>query len=109
MAVWAHPFWDIEDEDEVLAAIDRYREAGLDGVEVFYTTHTRAAGARCSPTAARELGLLTTGSSDYHGPDHRLFSSFRASTPTTASPTSARSRTARWPRPRAAWTGCACG
>jgi adenylyl-sulfate kinase len=25
-----------------------------------------------------ELGLLATGSSDYHGPDHRLFSQFRA-------------------------------
>ena len=24
VAVWAHPFWDIENEDEVLAAIDRY-------------------------------------------------------------------------------------
>ena len=24
-----------------------------------------------------ELGLLATGSSDYHGPDHRLFSTFR--------------------------------
>ena len=25
-----------------------------------------------------KLGLLSTGSSDYHGPNHRLFSQFRA-------------------------------
>jgi adenylyl-sulfate kinase len=76
VAVWAHPFWDIKDEGEVLAAIDRYRAAGLDGVEVFYTAHderqTLLLADRCE-----ELGLLATGSSDYHGPEHRLFSSFR--------------------------------
>jgi adenylyl-sulfate kinase len=77
VAVWAHPFWDIEDEQEVLAAIDRYRAAGLDGVEVFYPSHsaeqTDLLAGRCAG-----LGLLATGSSDYHGPDHRLFSRFRA-------------------------------
>ena len=77
VAVWAHPFWDIQADDEVLAAIDRYREAGLDGVEVFYASHTREQtlliADRCE-----ELGMLATGSSDYHGPDHRLFSRFRA-------------------------------
>jgi adenylyl-sulfate kinase len=77
VAVWAHPFWDVKDEDEVLAAIDRYRAAGLDGVEVFYSSHTREQtlllADRCE-----QLGLLATGSSDYHGPAHRLFSRFRA-------------------------------
>jgi adenylyl-sulfate kinase len=77
VAVWAHPFWDIDAEGEVLAAVDRYREAGLDGVEVFYVSHTREQtlliADRCE-----ELGMLATGSSDYHGPDHRLFSRFRA-------------------------------
>jgi 3',5'-nucleoside bisphosphate phosphatase len=77
VAVWAHPFWDVEDSDEVLALIDRFRDAGLEGVEAFYVTHTREQvellADRCT-----ELGLLATGSSDYHGPDHRLFSSFRA-------------------------------
>jgi adenylyl-sulfate kinase len=77
VAVWGHPFWDIKSDAEVLEAIDRFHAAGLDGVEVFYATHTPEQIAllddRCS-----ELGLLTTGSSDYHGPDHRLFSRFRA-------------------------------
>ena len=76
VAVWAHPYWDIKSDPEVLAAIDRYRAVGLDGVEVFYTSHTAEQTAllaeRCS-----ELGLLATGSSDYHGPGHRLFSRFR--------------------------------
>jgi 3',5'-nucleoside bisphosphate phosphatase len=77
VAVWAHPFWDIKDSDEVLAAIDRYRAAGLDGVEVFYPSHTDEQ-TRLLARRTEELGLLSTGSSDYHGPDHRLFSKFRA-------------------------------
>jgi predicted metal-dependent phosphoesterase TrpH len=77
VAVWAHPFWDIEDDAEVLDSIDRFRAFGIDGVEAFYITHTesqtRLLAARCT-----ELGLLTTGSADYHGPENRLFSKFMA-------------------------------
>jgi 3',5'-nucleoside bisphosphate phosphatase len=76
VAVWAHPFWDIEPEDEVLAAIERYRDAGLDGVEVFYASHTREQTLLLADRC-QELGMLATGSSDYHGPSHRLFSRFR--------------------------------
>jgi adenylyl-sulfate kinase len=77
VAVWAHPFWDIKDEQEVLAAMDRYRAAGLDGVEVFYASHSEEQTLLLADRCA-ELGLLATGSSDYHGPGHRLFSKFRA-------------------------------
>ena len=77
VAVWAHPFWDIEDGDEVLAALERYRAAGLDGVEVFYVSHTREQTLLLAERCER-LGLLSTGSSDYHGPGHRLFSGFSA-------------------------------
>ncbi|HZL54550.1 MAG TPA: PHP domain-containing protein, partial [Solirubrobacteraceae bacterium] len=77
LAFWAHPFWDIESEDDVLAAIDRYRQAGLDGVECFYVTHdarqTQVLADRCV-----ELDLLRSASSDYHGPHHRLFGRFLA-------------------------------
>jgi 3',5'-nucleoside bisphosphate phosphatase len=77
VAIWAHPFWDIEDQAEVLETIDRFRALGMDGVEAFYVTHdepqTRLLAERCA-----ELGLLTTGSADYHGPDNRLFSRFLA-------------------------------
>jgi 3',5'-nucleoside bisphosphate phosphatase len=77
VAVWAHPFWDIQASPEVLETIDRFREWGLDGVECFYATHTREQSDLLANRCA-ELGLLTTGSSDFHGPAHRLFSKFRA-------------------------------
>jgi hypothetical protein len=77
LAVWAHPFWDVKDPDEVLGAIDRFRAAGLDGVESFYVTHTREQTELLVNRCA-ELGLLSTGSSDYHGPQHHTFSRFRA-------------------------------
>lgn len=77
VAVWAHPFWDIDAAPGVLDALDRFRGLGLDGVEAFYVTHTedqtRLLAGRCA-----ELGLLSTGSSDFHGPQHHTFSSFRA-------------------------------
>jgi predicted metal-dependent phosphoesterase TrpH len=77
VAIWAHPFWDVSDPDEVLASIDRFRALGIDGVEAFYVTHTREQtellAARCA-----ELGLLSTGSADFHGPENRLFSRFLA-------------------------------
>jgi 3',5'-nucleoside bisphosphate phosphatase len=77
VAVWAHPFWDVSDPVEVLEAIDRFRGWGLDGVECFYVTHTREQTELVADRCA-ELGLLTTGSSDFHGPAHKLFSRFRA-------------------------------
>ncbi|MGH2834811.1 MAG: PHP domain-containing protein [Solirubrobacteraceae bacterium] len=77
VAIWAHPFWDVEDPEEVLAMIDRFRALGIDGIEAFYVTHTREQtellAARCD-----ELGLLSTGSADFHGPENRLFSRFMA-------------------------------
>ena len=77
VAVWAHPFWDISDAEQVLASIERFRALGVDGVEAFYVTHTREQtellAQRCD-----ELSLLSTGSSDFHGPDNRLFSRFLA-------------------------------
>lgn len=77
VAIWAHPYWDLDSDAEVLEAIDVFVAEGLDGVECFYPTHTAEQTdllvARCA-----ELGLLTTGSSDYHGPEHRLFSKFLA-------------------------------
>jgi predicted metal-dependent phosphoesterase TrpH len=77
VVVWAHPFWDLDSSEEVLSEIDRFRGYGLDGVETFYATHTEEQTHmlhdRCS-----KLGMLQTGSADFHGPEHKLFSSFRA-------------------------------
>jgi len=77
VAVWAHPFWDLAADVDVLDAIDRFAALGLDGVEAFYITHTehqtRLVAGRCT-----QLGLLRTGSADFHGPDHVRFNRFRA-------------------------------
>ena len=77
VAVWAHPFWDLARDGEVIAALRRFHEAGLDGVEAFYVTHGEAQTRLLCDEAAR-LGLLTTGSADFHGPQHSRFSRFRA-------------------------------
>jgi 3',5'-nucleoside bisphosphate phosphatase len=77
VAVWAHPFWDLSEPAEVLASIDRFRALGIDGVEAFYVTHT---GDQTLLLAERceQLGMLSTGSADFHGPENRLFSRFLA-------------------------------
>jgi predicted metal-dependent phosphoesterase TrpH len=77
VAIWAHPFWDIEDPEEVLRCIERFKALGIDGVEVFYITHTREQTELIAERCAA-LGLLTTGSADFHGPENRLFSRFMA-------------------------------
>jgi predicted metal-dependent phosphoesterase TrpH len=77
VAVWAHPFWDIAERETVLAAIERFADAGLDGVEVFYATHDEEQ-TRLLHAATRERGLLATGSADFHGPGHERFSRFGA-------------------------------
>ncbi|HTU98207.1 MAG TPA: PHP domain-containing protein [Solirubrobacteraceae bacterium] len=77
VAVWAHPFWDIENAEAVIEALERFQEAGLDGVEAFYVTHTEEQTRLLVDHAARR-GLLTTGSSDFHGPEHHTFPHFRA-------------------------------
>ncbi len=77
VAVWAHPFWDVHEPDVALATLERFAAAGIDGAEVFYVTHTREETLLLADRCG-ELGLLTTGSSDFHGPHHRQFDHFRA-------------------------------
>jgi 3',5'-nucleoside bisphosphate phosphatase len=77
IAVWAHPFWDLDADTAVLDAIDRFAAAGLDGVEAFYITHTEEQ-TRLLVAHCRRRNLLTTGSADFHGPDHPRFHAFRA-------------------------------
>jgi 3',5'-nucleoside bisphosphate phosphatase len=77
VAIWAHPFWDVSDPSEVLDSIDRFKALGIDGVEAFYVTHTKEQTELLAERCAA-LGLLSTGSADYHGPENRLFSRFMA-------------------------------
>ncbi len=77
LAIWAHPFWDLSDASLVVQTIARFQTLGLDGVEAFYVSHTReqteTAWEQCEA-----LGLLSTGSSDFHGPSHQHFSRWLA-------------------------------
>jgi predicted metal-dependent phosphoesterase TrpH len=77
VAVWAHPFWDISDDAEVLDSVARFRALGIDGVEAFYVSHTREQTELLAERCAADR-LLSTGSSDFHGPNNRLFSRFLA-------------------------------
>ncbi len=77
LAIWAHPFWDMSSPQTVTDSIDRFRSDGLDGVECFYPTHGPEQVALLTERC-EHLGLLRTGSSDFHGPNHRQFSRFRA-------------------------------
>jgi predicted metal-dependent phosphoesterase TrpH len=77
VSIWAHPFWDLSEPGEVLESIERFRALGIDGVEAFYVTHTREQTELLAERCAA-LAMLSTGSSDFHGPENRLFSRFLA-------------------------------
>lgn len=77
VAVWAHPFWDVEEPELVVETLERFVGWGIDGAECFYISHT-AEQTKTLVDACAPRGLLRTGSSDFHGPAHRLMSSFRA-------------------------------
>jgi predicted metal-dependent phosphoesterase TrpH len=76
VAVWAHPFWDLDDPGETLASLREFVAHGLDGVEAFYPSHS-AEQTRLLHGFASEHGLLATGSTDFHGPGHERFDRFR--------------------------------
>jgi predicted metal-dependent phosphoesterase TrpH len=49
LAVWAHPFWDVQEPAAVREMLERFTGLGIDGVEAFYPTHT----AEVRPEAQR--------------------------------------------------------
>ncbi len=64
IAVWAHPRVDIFDKE-----VRDLRRQGLDGVECYRPRHT-SAELQYFEAAARELELIRTGGSDWHGAWH---------------------------------------
>ncbi|MFJ7044702.1 phosphatase [Streptomyces sp. JV178] len=66
VAVFAHPAAVKRGRTVPESAIADLAAAGLDGIEVDHMDHDPATRARLRGLA-KELGLLTTGSSDYHG------------------------------------------
>jgi len=74
VAVLAHPRYLKLDDDQFRALLDRLMDAGLAGIEVYYSQHTAEDVARFE-RFARQRGLLATGGSDFHGankPEIRL-------------------------------------
>ena len=66
LAVLAHPTWVKAGEQSLIDLVRRLKADGLDGVEVYYSTHT-ARQTREYLSLAQQLGLLVTGGSDFHG------------------------------------------
>ncbi len=69
IVVLAHPFaygWSIHDLARVVSQL---KEAGLDGLEVYYGPYTHGQQKELE-LLADKLGLLTSGGSDYHGSRH---------------------------------------
>ncbi|HEX9712814.1 MAG TPA: PHP domain-containing protein [Actinomycetota bacterium] len=69
VAVLAHPIWVENDIGRSEERIEAWAEAGLGGVEVDHPEHDPTWRARYQALAER-LGLLCTGSSDFHGNQH---------------------------------------
>lgn len=71
VSVWAHPR-----VDRLPELLPTLVEAGLDGLEVY---RPRTPGYRVVQLeeAARRTGLLVSGGSDWHGPEHGLLGDFR--------------------------------
>lgn len=66
IAVLAHPTWVKDSGDGLRTCVTALKEAGLDGVEVHYSTHSKSQTASYLELAQR-LDLLVTGGSDFHG------------------------------------------
>ena len=64
--VLAHPLW-VKQKGEALRKLcEQLKGAGLGGIEVHYSTHSRQETAEFL-NVARRLDLLVTGGSDFHG------------------------------------------
>ncbi len=66
IAVLAHPTWVRTTDQPLRDLLQRLRTDGLDGVEVYYSTHNPRQ-TREYLSLAQQLGLLVTGGSDFHG------------------------------------------
>jgi predicted metal-dependent phosphoesterase TrpH len=78
VAVVAHPYWDVQDPDQVRDLVESLvRDVGLDGIESFYPPHTPEQTRHCLELCD-EFELVPTASSDFHGPTHKTFSRWGA-------------------------------
>ena len=66
VAVWAHPFLSLKNKEEIKVFLPKAVEAGLDGMEVLYSTYTPEQTEKAK-NLADKFGLLYSGGSDFHG------------------------------------------
>jgi len=66
LAVLAHPTWVKTTEGTLMDLVRRLKADGLDGVEVYYSTHTPRQ-TRDYLALSKQQDLLVTGGSDFHG------------------------------------------
>ena len=66
LAVLAHPTWVKTTEGTLTDLVRRLKADGLDGVEVYYSTHTPRQ-TRDYLALSKQQDLLVTGGSDFHG------------------------------------------
>ncbi|MCR5667010.1 MAG: PHP domain-containing protein [Eubacterium sp.] len=74
VAILAHPGLYSYGDEQMRAALDLFKEAGLDGLEAIYSTYS-SADERYFKELSKEYGLLISGGSDFHGtnkPDIKL-------------------------------------
>lgn len=73
-AVLAHPFLSLKEERSLRQFLGQAKAAGLDGMEVRYSTFDEGQ-TRLAEQLAQEFGMLPSGGSDFHGenkPDIQL-------------------------------------
>ncbi|NMA42984.1 MAG: PHP domain-containing protein [Oligosphaeraceae bacterium] len=67
LAIWAHPFSNSGLNTRNCKKIAmQLKEAGLDGIEAYYSMH-KPSQTKAALKIAAELGLLVSGGSDFHG------------------------------------------
>ncbi len=70
-AILAHPFYlKAEDDVELESIVADLKTKGLDGIEVYYSTHTQEQ-KEVADKIAKNLSLLVSGGSDFHGEEGR--------------------------------------
>jgi len=66
LVILAHPYMLGQSGRSLIDTVTRYRDLGLDGIEVFYTEHSQAQTLEYLALAKR-LDLALSGGSDFHG------------------------------------------